>query len=51
MRRQKRGAKQGPDCIPVYGKRSWYQCSECGNVTNMQEHTCDDDNCKVHHPA
>ncbi|MCE2499132.1 MAG: hypothetical protein J4F28_09180 [Nitrosopumilaceae archaeon] len=51
MRRQKRGAKQGPDCIPGFGRRSWHQYVECGNVTDMQEHECEDDDCRVHHPA
>ena len=34
--------KQGLDCVPGYGRRSWYQCVTCRSVTGMQKHPCDD---------
>ncbi len=43
--------KQGPECFPGYGRRSYNQCTACGNVSGMQEHPCDDKGCQIHHSA
>ena len=42
---------QGPECIPGLCRRSYNQCTACGNVSDVKVHPCNDKDCKAHGSA